>query len=516
MGRRLRVWRAARLEENYAPAEPARARAAPAVGNQAMARVFGAATRGTAGEIPYRAEMEQAFGTDFSSVRAHMSRPAEMAAIGAHAATSGNEVVFASANPGREVVAHELAHVVQQGAATVSRDAVSSPADRSEREASDVARQVVAGRQVRVSAAPDAGIHRDALDPSAFRAQIAHAMQQQRVYGMINAGLAATPDLSKGITTDVLWHNSCEWIKNGNCEVVVLSPLPDDIADLPDHRGYFDATVKYPAIGGSFPVGVSASMDPRVVYHPASWAGAMTGDTLLSIVDPAARSNAELRAAIIHEVQHDADQASEGERWADPASPALDLYKTEFRGYWIQHGEHDPADAFGSSLAPATNEQIVFLVDQATSLIYQIATNFKNLRQEKIFWHLVGSGGYPYVAQHYAQVEEFRKKVNAFDQPLGGNLVNSVRIQSLSEAIDVCSPHLVAGTPVDAMLAAAGQLDAADRQYLRDATASRDLWDRARTRLWPAVFAMLHNMVWHGHAGPVGDFPEATSETRYA
>src|SRR5262245_33366023 len=48
-----------------------RADEAPAGEQQAPAEVFAHATGGGGAEVPHRAEMERAFGQDFSSVRAH-------------------------------------------------------------------------------------------------------------------------------------------------------------------------------------------------------------------------------------------------------------------------------------------------------------------------------------------------------------------------------------------------------------------------------------------------------------
>jgi hypothetical protein len=72
-----------------------------------------------------RREMEHRFGVDFSQVRIHSgSQAAESAlAVGALAYTTGREIVFGPGKfephtlAGRKLLAHELAHVVQQGGA---------------------------------------------------------------------------------------------------------------------------------------------------------------------------------------------------------------------------------------------------------------------------------------------------------------------------------------------------------------------------------------------------------------
>lgn len=487
------------------------------------AHVFASATRGAARDVPFRNEMEHAFRTDFSSVRAHVARPTEMAALGAHAATVGEDVVFASASPGREVVAHELTHVVQQrsvGAASLGRSAVSSPHDAAELEATVVARQVVAGQSVQVNASPAASIHRDLADEvQALVARVIHLAQQDRVYGIIRAGLAVTPDPAKGIgDVDNLMHNSCEWIKANNCDVFVLSRIHDATTRNPGQVGYFDATVKYPTVSGEYPADHTVVTDPHIRYeNPGALGGMGPGGVRLTILNPAGQSDASLRETIIHEVQHDADQTWPGQRWVVPGGSAFNDYQSEFRAYWIENGEHGPADVYGSSVDPATNSRRVSFTDPSSGATTRVATNFKNLRQENIFWHLV-DGGYAYVPQNYVQVPAFKTMADGFDRPFGGNLINSVRIQKLSEALDSCSPGQQAGTPaVEAMLRAAGDLDQLDRRYLQNDESSRSFWDQARGKLSGAVYDMLHNMVWYRRREPVGDFPAPSpAGTSYA
>jgi hypothetical protein len=81
-----------------------------------------------------RADMEQRFGYDFSSVRVHTDGAAAQSALDVHARayTAGNDIVFGAGQfsprtaPGRRLLAHELAHVVQQSngasGAVVRRD----------------------------------------------------------------------------------------------------------------------------------------------------------------------------------------------------------------------------------------------------------------------------------------------------------------------------------------------------------------------------------------------------------
>jgi len=79
---------------------------------------------------------ERRFGRDFGSVRVHTDAEAAAStrAVDAHAYTVGNHVVFGASRyapdttAGRHLLAHELTHVVQQGA-TLRRDSLSPPVE---------------------------------------------------------------------------------------------------------------------------------------------------------------------------------------------------------------------------------------------------------------------------------------------------------------------------------------------------------------------------------------------------
>src|SRR5215208_942587 len=93
-----------------------------------------------------RALLEPRFGHDFSKVRVHADdKAAESArAVEASAYTVGNEVVFGAGqyaphtNSGRQLLAHELSHTLQQGAASATiphRLMVGAPNNQFEQEA---------------------------------------------------------------------------------------------------------------------------------------------------------------------------------------------------------------------------------------------------------------------------------------------------------------------------------------------------------------------------------------------
>jgi hypothetical protein len=126
-----------------------------------------------------RSDMEARLGHDFGDVRVHADgRAGESArAVGAHAYTVGNEVVFQPSTwapdtaDGQRMLAHELTHVVQQrsgpvdGSPTAGGVSVSHPSDRFEQEAARVADQAVAGPAPATSASTGGhGVQRQAED----------------------------------------------------------------------------------------------------------------------------------------------------------------------------------------------------------------------------------------------------------------------------------------------------------------------------------------------------------------
>jgi hypothetical protein len=105
-----------------------------------------------------RGEMERAFRHDFSRVRVHTGPEATATAraVNALAYTVGQHIVVADGHAaagtraGRRLLAHELAHVVQQHNARFSPDELALAGDRWEREADAAARAVVDGGRAAV------------------------------------------------------------------------------------------------------------------------------------------------------------------------------------------------------------------------------------------------------------------------------------------------------------------------------------------------------------------------------
>ena len=103
-----------------------------------------------------RTQMEGALGADFGGVRVHTGSEADTLsrAVSARAFTTGRDVFFRQgayapgSSGGRELLAHELTHVVQQTGAGIQRKlAVSQPGDLHEQEADRVAQAAVRQEQ---------------------------------------------------------------------------------------------------------------------------------------------------------------------------------------------------------------------------------------------------------------------------------------------------------------------------------------------------------------------------------
>jgi hypothetical protein len=112
-----------------------------------------------------RAFLEPRFGHDFSGVRLHTdAKAAESArAVNALAYTVGRDVVFgqeryaSEAPAGRELLAHELAHTIQQGAksnAMQTQLTIDDPESLAEKEADDTAERVITGAPAKKTLTP--------------------------------------------------------------------------------------------------------------------------------------------------------------------------------------------------------------------------------------------------------------------------------------------------------------------------------------------------------------------------
>lgn len=123
--------------------------------------------------LPHRAALERAFGEDLSDVRVGLGDEQATGLLdteGAEAAAVGDAILFSTPNPSLELVAHEVAHVLQQRQA-------GSGGGQAEVEADDAARAVASGRSFSVEGGAP-------IRP-AFKK---HKVSKVRKYGVRNQG----------------------------------------------------------------------------------------------------------------------------------------------------------------------------------------------------------------------------------------------------------------------------------------------------------------------------------------
>ena len=183
-----------------------------------------------------------------------------------------------------------------------------------------------------------------------------------------------------------------------------------------------------------------------------------------------------------------------------------------------------PHDYGSSTNATVTAETITAILHgpdgthgTADDVTHTATTSFANARQQSIFdqlydaradgiyWDpsLAGGAGdwtssYAYLPYFYAVDPAFKPMVDSYATPAAGNLVNSVRVQALSDA-------LVGGVMAD-VVAAVGDLDDVDQQYLSDRAQSAPLWTQAQTTLSAADFTTFSALI----SAPMGPFRQET------
>jgi hypothetical protein len=331
----------------------------------------------------------------------------------------------------------------------------------------------------------------------------------------IESAMAVEPDPTQGFNSRPnMLKNSAEWLDSGNATLYVLTSTHD--AHLrpgvpADNNAYFDTRVDYTSGASTYndtlDAAGQATDDAGLAIEFSNVAGSMDNNgQSLNIIEPASISEGLLAETLIHEVQHDADQHRAGEAWevgrpaADPGRTtrapqwAFNHYQTEFRAYWMMTPEGSTPDSFGLSTDTGVTDYGITAihvgadgaVGTADDVSQSVNTAFTNKRQEDIFNHMftpradnlyfdgaAWTQTYGYLGHYYALDPAFESMVDGYTQPAGGNLVNSIRIQALSDAI-------TAGGLVNALVAAGG-LDDLDRMYLKDRTQSQPFWDQALT-----------------------------------
>ena len=156
-----------------------------------------------------RAFMEPRFGYDFSRVRVHTDTRSEQSArdVNALAYTVGRQVVFGAgqfrpeSETGQRLLAHELAHTIQQRGSEIGPpQSIVPPNDRSEREADETASEAVSGRRFLPNDKLDVAVaHKEA--PLSHQAQVADGPRQPA-----SSARSTAPDFAESFRPNFLTH----------------------------------------------------------------------------------------------------------------------------------------------------------------------------------------------------------------------------------------------------------------------------------------------------------------------
>ncbi len=142
-----------------------------------------------------RAFMESRFHHDFSAVRVHTgSRAAESArAVDSLGYTVGQDIVFASPQYGRDLLAHELTHVIQQSQG-LGVSGISS-ANAAEQEAEHAGRSIESGLAVPVNSFGAVGMQRQPKNPVDEKAKAIIAKAKDSSKSLDQRAIKAVEDI---------------------------------------------------------------------------------------------------------------------------------------------------------------------------------------------------------------------------------------------------------------------------------------------------------------------------------
>lgn len=412
-----------------------------------------------------RVAMEQGFGHDFGEVRVHTGELAERSAsaLGADAYAVADHVVFArdgyrpATAAGRRLIAHELAHVVQQR----SSGSFSGPGEASlEQDAEGAARDVEAGRLVSVANGAARGeIQRQAAatvepaETASVSTQVApaptvspavQAVQAEAAQGLgrlrltVPALLASkdeternTGGLFSGSTPRVAYTTMT--VRTDSEQIRVALGHPPKVSVF-----FFVGPTQAPWDG-------TAHVPPGTIEHGEHTMGTIDRQVsppqiIVRVKGPdgAWQSQDDLKKTFVHESSHIL-VTSYGElpqTGTDAAS--FDRYQDEFRAYWVSEFANQPeADRW-----KAIRKHIVG--EDATEGTYP------SLRDR--YWAKNATGNWANAA--------FRAQIDGYHRPVGFNLSNSPRLDHLFTTLGQAKAD---PAKTDAAILAILQLSAAER-----------------------------------------------------
>jgi hypothetical protein len=272
-------------------------------------------------------------GHDLTSVRVHADGPADRLAqsLDARAFTVGRDIFVRSGERtsiGSEptpLLAHELAHVVQQGAVSRTVRRVTAPADQGK---ADKAEAKAYGEQF--------------LD-----------FYQLRAWVNEGAAVTGTGDADRRL------RNSCQWILDGRAKLYAVTRTGDSderVTQAGQNRR--EQAAYFPrALAGS----AGDVMSLPTHYHKDDLddnanvritrvlENGWNLPALVAIVRPRKLGKKEVFTVLRHEVQHDADESWDKKAAANAGGlagkHALERYKTEYRAYSYEASKNDKKSA---------------------------------------------------------------------------------------------------------------------------------------------------------------------------
>lgn len=272
-------------------------------------------------DAPTRAAMEPRFGESFAGVRIHAEEraAASAAAVGAHAWTVGQDIAFAAGKyqpataDGRRLIAHELAHVVQQsgaGASSAQPSLEVGSENAPEERAADAAADAVAGGGSASPSAGAAGVLRrkpgvdgkdswfaltkntEVRDADKDKGRVARAAEA------VNRMLATT---SGGTLANDLYKVFCPGDKCGTAiKVVVVGKIPGEDPAKPD-VGLFDPDT---AGAKNYTIWVKHVDPPAAGVMRGPSTGWPSNDCSKSVCPAYSDPESEMAGTLFHEALH--------------------------------------------------------------------------------------------------------------------------------------------------------------------------------------------------------------------
>jgi hypothetical protein len=370
-----------------------------------------------------------------------------------------------------------------------------------------------------------------------------HKRQQRLVASLFDDARKVVPNPKNPLEAETLFHQTVKFVDDGKMNLRIMTPTH---YSTDARRAHFDTRVlinskqqgDYPAD----PAEAAPSVfhpDRDVIGKTIDLPGAIrnvfifTPEFTLSndkkITGQPDIGAERLKQTLVHEGQHAADLSilKLKDPSLQPWQVMLEAYESEFRAYWIQPPHHSPVGPAVDNLppiqerakksGPAQNQKRVTIAKPGACAICPVPkmgdkgppassaavqTKFKNWIQEIIFWELIDHHPSPFDC-FYVCSPDFRKAVDAFDQPAGLNLINSSNLFTLNlELPKLASTMTQVDLATTGFVAAVKKLDPIDWAFLGNRQQSGPFWDALKLKAPKFVLAAMDG--WAKKGKPTG------------